>query len=188
MIARLRRVREDDGFSLTELLVVVLLLGLVMSVVAGIYVSSTRTQVTVQTVSHATTQAQSAIESIGRAVRMATEVHQVDANTISARVPGSESTVSFACVAWHYDAVAHSLRFQTFPDDTPIAAPSAAEVASWTLIAENVEPVNGSAIYGWDGRSLAIAFQVSASDHAPVPLELTTTPLTSIEMETSRCV
>lgn len=188
MIARLRsRLREDEGFSLTELLIVVLLLSLVLGVVASIYLSSTRTQVNVQTVSRATTDAQSAIAAIDRAIRTATEVHQVDANTISARVPGSGDPVTFACMAWHHDPVSGDLRFRSFPDGTAITSPTAASVATWSLLAQNVRPISGSAIYGWDGVSLAIAFQVTASDHQPVALELTTTPLVSIEMETSRC-
>ncbi len=188
MITRVRaRLRDDDGFSLTELLVVVLLLSLVLGVVAGVYLSSTRTQVTVQTVSRATTDAQSAVAAIDRAVRTATEVRQVDAHTIAARVPGSDDPVAFACMVWNYDPASDELRFRSFPDGTAVAAPSPTAVRTWTLLAQNVQPISGNAIYGWDGVSLAIAFQVTASEHQPVAIELTTTPLVSIEMETSRC-
>lgn len=189
----LRRLRRDEGgFTLVELLVVSLLLAVVLGVIAGIYLSTARTQSSVSEVSNASTGAQSAATSIDRAVRTATEVHQLGAggSLIVARIPGSTGDEpEFRCNAWYYEvATPGRIWFKSFADGTTVSEPTTAQLDSWTLLLEGVRSRGSSGtIFGLAQGALTVAFDATAGDHPSVKIDMTTRPLTSPEMETALC-
>lgn len=188
MIRRLRR--DETGLTLIELLVVSLLLALVLGIIASIYLSTVRTQSNVGDVTRAATDAQSAVGAIDRAVRTSTEVHVKgpgDRMAI-ARVPGSGTTVTWTCRAWYFDPTGKGRIYtRSFSDGATITVPTSTTVTSWTLLIEGVKTRGGSTIFGLDGDKLTVAFEATAAGHPPVTIDLTTTPLTSAELETSLC-
>jgi prepilin-type N-terminal cleavage/methylation domain-containing protein len=182
--------RGDEGFSLIELLVTTMLLGLVLAVVVSIYASTSQVERTVNSVTTSATDAQLAATSIERGVRSASEVRLsgVGSTLLVARVPGSADTISWSCVAWYYSASGDGKVYtRTFADGTVVAEPDSAALSDWTLLLDDVDVRSGTSIFSAAGRQITVSFDAIADDHPPVAIQLTAEPLTPVEMETSQC-
>ena len=191
MIQRLRRLKaEDSGFTLIELMAVTLLISMVASVLAGVFISTITAQQTVDHRTDATNDAQVAASGLDYAVRNASEF-QLSANgadqLLVVRTATAGSSVGWTCASWYFDASAEELRQNISAVGTIVAAPSAGELSEWTMVATGVTPVTGSTIFSASGGKLTIAFHVVHSDDdEPTAIQFTTAKLTSVT-ETHAC-
>ena len=158
---------EDSGLTLIELLVTSLLLGIVVTVVGTIFISSLNVQQTVTGTTTSTTSAQSSATTIDSSVRNASG-YAVSASgadqLLVARVAGSGTALSWSCVAYYYSSSAGTIRMTRGAVGTKITAPSAATLATWTLLSTSVTPRTGSTIFtDVDGTSLSVAYDVTGA-------------------------
>lgn len=170
--------RRDAGFTLVELMIAAVLLGLVLTLVGSVLIQGLRIQSTVQTSTSAASSSQLAAESLARGVNNAVRL-EVSApaagislvRTVSRSDDGAVPAGTLVCRAW----VVAGGEFRTRESTTAIAAPtSAAEVQNWTLLATGVEqarrPDNSVIPVFTDlgNTSLDVAFTVDAPNASPV--------------------
>lgn len=160
-------VAHEEGFTLVELIIYVLLLALVLAVVAGLFLSLYRTQNSVEAVTNATTNGQSANNSIQAGIRNSTAFVLTGNGTdqlLVARTLGTGSAVSNGCQAWYYSAGDHSIR-STLLSAPLSAVPAESTASAWTLLAGDVEPIAGTTVFSRASASdptLTLAFSSAA--------------------------
>ncbi len=162
---------DESGFTLPELLTYTLLLGLVLSVVAGIVVSSTVTERTVSGIVASSTNAQVAVDSIATGIRnsSAFKVDDVGGDQIlRARVARGEDALSWVCSAWYYSSSRHELRYRV--SSTAIATPSSTQVTDWLLLADHVSPPSGQDVFTVASGEVALAFLAESADQTPTEI------------------
>lgn len=139
--------QRDAGFSLVELAVYVLVLGIISTVVAMVAVSLFRSEQTVSRVTSASNDSQVISTLLGNDIRNA-RAFKVSANAVVASVASSDSTVSWQCVQWVVSTTSNSLTRQALPDT--------GTVPSWTAgttLAKSVTRVSASTPYFSGGSS-----------------------------------
>ncbi len=167
----MRRVSDDSGVTMIELLMYSLLLGLVISTVASVLISSMFAERTVREVITATTKAQLAADSVNTGIRnsSAYDVVAVGADQmVRARVArgAGTTTVTWVCAAWYYSSSLKTISYRE--SATAIAAPATTTVLkTWTVLADGVSPASGTTIFTDTRPTLAIAFQTAAGDDPP---------------------
>lgn len=107
------RAQPDRGFSLVELAVYVLVLGIIATVVATVMVSLFRSEQTVSEVTTASNDSQIISTMLTNDIRNAREF-TVAPTEVLASVAGSDATVSWQCVRWAVED--NTLTRQTAPD------------------------------------------------------------------------
>jgi type II secretory pathway pseudopilin PulG len=179
------------GFTLIELMVGALLTVLVMSLVGGVIISSTRSETIVRSVAQATSAGQAITASVQNGIRNSA----VSLNTgtpyrlttpsgsdqlLVALVVSSGTSATASCAAWYYSATAGEVRYST--STTAIAAPSASQLATWTLLSKGVSPISPSAaIFSARGTfGLNLAFQESAGTASPIVFQSAVTSRTGM--------
>ena len=181
---------RDAGFTLIELLVTTVLLSAVILVGGGLFISVLTTQRTVSAVTTSATDAQLAASTIESRIRNASEFRLSAAGPdqlLVARSANAGSTLTWSCHAWYYSpANGGSLRTTTTPAGTRIAAPNAAQLATWTLLAQGITPRSGTGIFSASGKQLTISFNATAQNNQPVAIQTTTAILTGVT-ETLTC-
>lgn len=173
----LRRLSErDDGVSLVELLIYMMLAVTVLTIIAAILINSLRAENTVRTSAAATDTAQLAAQSLNRGIHNASAIDVATPASgitiVRTRSIDSSAAGSWQCQAW---AVAGGqLRTTTSSAAIPVPT-SAAGVASWLLVAEGVEPIGANPIFSLaaDERSLAVGFTVANGSGIPITLDTT---------------
>ena len=168
-----RMIAEERGFTLVELLVYMLLMLFVLAVAGGLLSSTLIQSTTVRTVDESSTAAQLAADSIESGIRNSSDFSLTspvgDDQMIVARIASNDATLTWSCVAWYYSATDGSLRMSR--SSTAIAAPTSAQLATWALLVDGVQPISGSEIFTTTaGRRLVIAFNGLAGDHPPVAI------------------
>jgi prepilin-type N-terminal cleavage/methylation domain-containing protein len=154
------REHDDRGFTLIELLIasmlLVVVLGIVGAMLAGLQTASKRTDA----LSATTTSAQVAAESIERGIRNSSDFLVTNPTgsdqLLVARTAQGGSTIVWKCVAWYYSAAGGSIRYTQ--SSSAIAAPSASALSSWTLLAGGVAPLSGTAVFSGTNPQLTLAF------------------------------
>lgn len=170
------RESSEGGFTLVELLVYMLLAVVILTIVGGVLINSLRVEAQVRDASAAADTAQLASQSLGRGIRNASaiEVTQPDSDSVLVRTRSidSQDTGDWFCNAWYVGAD-RQLRWTNSPD--AITSPTAAEAATWLLLAEGVAPTGGSPIFELeaDERSLNVTFTVENGDGVPILLDTT---------------
>ena len=183
MITRLREARDDRGFTLVELMIACILMGLVLTLVGGVLIQGLRVQNTVQSSNDAASTGQLASESLGRGVHNALRVQvstPVAGISLLRAVTRSDDPTdpagTLVCRAW----VVANGELRTTQSSSIIAAPtSATAVANWTLLASGVAPVTPSTpIFTDAGASTVdVAFTVDAPNSSPVLVDTRLTAL-----------
>jgi prepilin-type N-terminal cleavage/methylation domain-containing protein len=193
MIGRLRRLREsnEEGFTLIELLAATVLIAMVMSVLAGVFISTMLAQQTVGNRTDATNDAQVAASGLDYAIRNASEFQLSVANTsdqlLVVRTATAGSSVNWTCASWYFSSAKQELRQNISPVGTMVSAPSASQLDQWTLVANGVTPATGSTIFSSSGGKLTVAFHVlHASNDEPTAIQFMTAKLTT-PTETHAC-
>jgi type II secretory pathway pseudopilin PulG len=182
---------RDAGFTLIELMVGALLTVLVLSLVGGIVISSTRSEGIVRSVAQATQAGQlvtssvqagirnSAI-SLGKSAPFKLTTPAGSDQLLVALVVSSGTTATASCAAWYYSATAKEVRYST--SGSAIAAPNAATLATWTLLSKGVSPISPSTTIFSSASTynLNLAFQEAAGMASPIPFQSSITSRTGM--------
>lgn len=168
--------RRDEGVSLIELLIYMLLAVTVLTIIAGILINSLQAERTVRSAAQATDTAQLAAQSLNRGIHNASaiEVSNPASGITLVRTRSIDSSVAgvWRCEAW---VVADGqMRFVT--SSAAITPPTtAAAASSWLLLADGVKPVGANPIFALasDERSLAVGFTVANGSGVPITLDTT---------------
>lgn len=170
--------RDDRGFTLIELLASSLLFAVIFTVIGSIFISLVRTQESVETTTQTTNVGQLAARSVDDGIRNSSgfQLTAVGADQLlTARTASSGTTLTWSCIAWYY-AAAGDGSIRTSTSSTAIAAPSAAQLSTWTLLIDGVEPRVGSTVFTVDGTRLAVAFDALADGQNPTAIEFSVAP------------
>lgn len=182
--------RREDGFTLTEMIVASAIFSLVILVAGGIFLGQFRAQQQVSAVTSTTTDAQLAGTSIDEGIRNSSGF-KLTAVTggqfLVARVAGGGSTLQWTCRAWFYSSTSHTIRTKTATPGTPMAAPTAAQLATWTLVVDGVQPRTGTTVFSASGANVTVSFNATTGDdYRPVAIEFSSSPLAGVT-ENSTC-
>ncbi len=182
---------RDAGFTLVELMVGALLTVLVLSLVGGIVVSSTRSEGIVRSVAQATESGQLVTSSVQAGIRNSAlslgstlpfklTTPSGSDQFLVALVVSTGATATASCAAWYYSATAKEVRYTT--SSSAIAAPSASTLATWTLLSKGVSPISPSTtIFSSPSTyKLSLAFQESAGNASPIPFQSSITSRTGM--------
>ncbi|SEH68148.1 MULTISPECIES: prepilin-type N-terminal cleavage/methylation domain-containing protein [unclassified Leifsonia] len=166
----------DQGFTLIELLIASLLLVVVLAIVGAMLASLQTASRRVDALSATSSSAQVAAESIERGIRNSSDfLLSTPSGTdqlLIARTAQGGSTLTWICAAWYFSAAnGGSIRYTQSP--SAIAAPSSSALATWTLLASNVSPLSGSAVFGGTSPQLTIGFSGQSSSGGSVSISST---------------
>ena len=185
MIRRLRaRLADDSGITLAEVLVVALLGVLVLGVVGGVYISTLGIQQLVGSLTNSTSGGQAVATSVDHAVRNGSEFEITTLPSgdqlVRIRTLDGSAGAVWHCTAYYFSISEATIRMDRRPDDTVIPAPSAATLATWSLLAESVEPSESGTVFSVDPNAttvLAVDFTTVDDDDAGVARIKFSTPL-----------
>lgn len=178
--------KSDSGFTLVELLVTCLLLGLVFAVVGGIFMSVTAAQRTVTALTTTTSAAQVSASTIVGGVRNASDVSAVYAPSgndqyFVVRTASQGATITWTCRAWYFSAAnGGSIRYTQTADGTKITAPTSTQLASWSLLATGISPRTGTGIFTAATGGMTISYNAVATGSTPVAIQTTALKRTGV--------
>lgn len=177
--------RDDEGFTLVEMIVASMLFSLVFLLISGVVITTITTQQTVTSVTTSTTDAQLVATTLDTRIRNSSEFQVTDVGTsdqlLVARVAGSGATMTWSCYGWYYSAAdGGSIRMTSTAAGTKITTPSSSQLASWTLLLDGVTPRSGSHIFTATGTQLAVAFNSTVDDNLPIAIDFTTARITGV--------
>jgi prepilin-type N-terminal cleavage/methylation domain-containing protein len=167
---------SEAGFTLVELLVYISLLGVVLTIVGGILISSTSAEKSVRGIAEATDVAQLVSLSVEKGVRnsVALKLTSTDAMQFFAvKTPGAQTSVAWSCQAWYYIEADDALYTTTSPArlDPPATV---AQRVTWMLLGTGVRPASAARIFTEAGATgVDLNFQVDAGDTDPVSIQTT---------------
>lgn len=161
---------REDGLGLVELLIYTALTLIILSAVGGVVVSMVSVQNQVMGSANSAEQAQLISRSINAGVRNSTavdlQVVNVSDQILRVRTASAANTAVWSCQAWYFNAADQSLRMKT--SVSSIATPSQEQLATWTLLASGVAPVQGSTIFLLNGVKLSIIFSERVANETPI--------------------
>jgi len=138
-VRRLREHRSDGGFTLVELLVYMLLLGIVGTIVVTLLWNGVRTQLNVTETTNNTGNVQTAARAIDQDVRYSSAyaIRQSGSMLLVRTWIGDPETGKFVCRGWFYDSSAKALRRTTLQSATSTASLTSAR--TWDIYVRGVE-------------------------------------------------
>lgn len=165
---------SERGFTLVELLIYSMLLMIVLAIVGSMLVSTVTTSKKVDSVTTASTAAQLVADSVERGIRNSSDFHLTTPTgtdqLLVARTAQGGSTINWVCAAWYYSAAGGGTIRHTTSTTTIPAAPTAADLAGWTLLDTGVAPASGTAIFSATGSAVTVSFKGLAGNNAPVAI------------------
>lgn len=134
-----RRLRDDAGFTMIELIVVVALLGAVLIAVGGMYISTLNAERQVSGDTSAASNAQLAARAIDDAMRNGSSFYVTagfdGGQLLVVRTAGAGSSLDWSCSAWYYTPEnGGEVRTDVRPDGSTIGLPGNTELDDWTLL------------------------------------------------------
>ncbi len=173
--------RHDSGLTLVEMLVASLILSVVLIAVAGMMISMFAAQRTVSAVTQATTAAQAAASNIATGVRNASDLSLTTPSgttnqLLVVRTANNDvNTLTWSCKAWYFSSTDGSIRTKTTANGTKITAPAADQLATWTVLVDDVTPRSGAGIFTAVAGGIEIAYDAQISEGDPVVIQTTAT-------------
>ena len=173
-----RALRADEsGFTLIELLIYSLLLSFVVAIAGGMIFSAVTASRTVTSMTQNSTAGQLVADSVVTGIRNSSDFRLSDTvgddQLLVARRAGSSTTINWSCVAWYYSAADNSVR--VISSATAILPPTPAELATWTLLADNVQPVSGTHIFSALNERLSMSILGLDGVHRPIDISTSAT-------------
>ena len=163
---------SEHGVTLVELLVYIMLSSIVLAIASAFLISMLQNSSTTTAVGTSSTAAQLTARSIETGIRNSSDFNMTNPTgsdqMVVARVISRGAAVTWSCQAWYYSATEGSVR--TTSSAAAIVAPTAAQLATWTLLNDGVVPLSGTTIFAVSGRELNVAFKTSADGHPPVAI------------------
>jgi prepilin-type N-terminal cleavage/methylation domain-containing protein len=168
--------RSDRGFTLIELIVASMLSVLVLSIVVGMMISSFSTERIVQGSNESSSLGQLAASSISRGTRHASALElsapTADSQLLRALIVDDvlPTPVTAHCESWYYGG--GEVRTERSASAIPVPT-SAADVASWTLLADGVAPVASTPVLAISGLTVDLTMQLTTGDGLTVLIDTT---------------
>ncbi len=164
--------QSQGGVGLIELLVYSALLLVVLSVVGGMLVTMLTVQRNVVNEANSVTRAHLIAQSLETGIRNSTAV-KLEGNGsgsqfLLARSATGSPTASFTCIAWYYSLESKSVRYRR--SSTAITFPTSTDLAGWTVLGDEVQPVSNGGIFQLVGSRLNLNF----SQRSEAPVTITT--------------
>ena len=154
----LRLRSDDEGLSLIDLIMVVMLVGILSGGLAMILVNSWSAQEDVSSTTTATNKGQVFASSIERAVRNAEAIEVTGASVLKVRTTLSGER---QCQSFRFDASASA------GDAAYMASGSSAPAWGGAWITEKAAPIGGQPYFAFAGDAVTYAFRIT-TDSAPV--------------------
>ena len=150
---------SDDGFTLIELLVYIVLSVVVLLIVGGIFLNSVNAERTVRGVNSATNSGQIAAQSVTNGVRNSSDIKltapAAGTQLLMTRSVGSAATPIWTCNAWYVGS--GEIRWKQ--SSTAISAPTAAELATWTVLNADIKPAGSTPVFALIARRIDLTFE-----------------------------
>lgn len=163
---------DERGFTLIEVLIYALLLSFVVAIAGGMIFSAVTVSKTVLSMTRNSTAGQLVAKSVVTGIRNSSDFRLSDPvgddQLLVARRATSGTTLDWACAAWYYSAADDSVWFTT--SDLAILPPTAAELATWTLLTSDVQPVSGTAIFSALNDRLSLSILGLDGAHRPIDI------------------
>jgi len=166
----------DDGFTLVELIVYMMLAGIVFTIVATIMINSFRVDSQVRSSAASASTTQLLVESLGRGIRNAGWIE------LTTPAPGqtyvrtqsrdSGSTGTWVCDGWLLDG--GTVKWTSSATALP-SSPDATALTTWVELTDSAEQVGSAPILSLaaDRRSLTVLLITEVEGGAPVRLDTT---------------
>lgn len=149
--------RDERGVTMVEMLVVMLITGMILIAIGGMFISTLQVQRTVLALSEATNTAQLVARSVDDGVRNGVELRPVGTGTdggqllVVCTASASSATAKYSWQAWYWSPLGGgSLRTRIFDPGPPPVVPDATTLASWTLLLTNVTPYGAATVFSVD--------------------------------------
>jgi type II secretory pathway pseudopilin PulG len=172
----LRRLRDDRGFTLVELLIYVGLVVVIVGIVGGILINSLGVDKTVRSATAAASAGQLISQSIDQGVRNASYIALTTSGAqqfLLVRTAGSGATITWSCRAW-YLTTANGGAAYVKNSATAITSPIGGSLTGWTQISTGFTGVNGATtILTKTGSQVAIGLKMTAGQASPVLIQTT---------------
>jgi type II secretory pathway pseudopilin PulG len=153
-----RSQQDDAGLTLIEVIIYIVVGGIVLTMLASVFINGMRVDAATRDRDVATGTAQSITNSITMSVRNATEV-RVDGTELRARV--AVGAASWECRAWYLDGDA--LRYRSYAAGGPVPAAG----SDWNALGDGLSAA--SAPFTQHGKRIEFAMTVTVEDTA-VPI------------------
>jgi hypothetical protein len=168
-----REVARDSGMGLVELIIYIALTLVILSSLGGVVISMVSVQNQVMNSANTAEQAQLVSRSIhfGVGNSSAVDLQSVNGTDQLLRVRSSSLTSStvWSCQAWYFSPSEKSMRFKS--SSSAIAAPSAADLANWTLLASGVSTAQGQQVFTLSGSRVSLVFAQQLTTEAPIVIK-----------------
>jgi len=137
------RLTADEGFTLAEAIIYMMLLILVLGVVGSMLWSSQSVEAQVRSSTVATTEAQLAARSVESGIRNSRAfaiVNVGDDQLLIARTANTSDTVTWSCTYWYFSKANGSIRWTVM--DEPVSGilptPTASQIATWGVLTDGL--------------------------------------------------
>lgn len=185
-----RLIKNDEGFTLSELAVYGALLGIVLTTAAGILISGSIAERTVRVAVGASTESQLVADSIETGVRnssgYALSAPSAGTQLLRARVAQGTTGVVWNCAAWYYTPNLSNGSIWYKASSSAILNPTTGNIATWTMLADDVKPENGTTVFSIGANQLSFAFHTEAGTDPAVGISSSATSRASV-WETLPC-
>lgn len=166
------RVRSEDGFTLVELLVYCLLMVIVVTIASGILITVMKNTTTVTAMNETTSADQLAVDSIDSSIRNSSDFQLTnpsgtDQLLITRMASTAAGPITWSCMAWYYSA-AGTGSIRSMRSITTILPPTAAGLATWTLLADGVSPLSGTSIFTATAKQVTVKFKSASANQTPI--------------------
>lgn len=162
-----RRLRDDAGFTLIEMLVVVGLLFAVFAAVGGMYISTLQAERQVSTDTSSANDGQTVARSIDDAMRNGSSFYVTagfdGGQLLVVRTAGASASLDWSCAAWYYTPEnGGEIRTEVHPDGSNVGLPGNTELQDWTLLVAGL--TSSGAVFTEVDDVLQVAFETVDSE------------------------
>jgi type II secretory pathway pseudopilin PulG len=184
-----RVARDDDqaGITLVELLIYSMLAIVVLGIVGNILIQSFTLDKSVRSRSEATRIGQLIATAVQSDVRNSTEVTwsgSASGEMLTMSTKNAAGVISCTYDAWFFSSADGSIRKKA--SSTAIATPTAAQLATWTLLGDRISRDGASNVFTRTGLKVDLRFLALAGSAKPVLIN-TTVVSRGTTLEASQC-